>query len=225
MSERRLSPRDALRAMVAGAGGASVRAAAQKLYALGGRAILPLTAQRALRAAVEVHAGNLLGGAGGAAERALAVARTLKQPAARTTATRVVAVHATRGLAARAAARQVFRGIGGAAGVGAVIDGVWGAAVATYRVRNGSMTHGAAWAHVAKEAGTGAISTAIGVTAAAAVVGATGVLAVPAVFVVGAATSIAAKIALTRWIDARTIGVLPAERVTVAIPIASATIA
>jgi len=224
MSEQRLSPRDALRAIVAGAGGASIRTAAQKLYALGGRAILPVAAQQALRAAVELHAGNLLGGVGAAAERAVTMARTLKQPAARATATRVVATHATRGLAARAAARQVFRGIGGAAGAGAVIDGVWGAAEATYRVRHGSMSSRAAWAHVAKEAGTGAVSTAIGVAAAAAVVGATGVLAVPAVFFVGAATSIAAKLALTRWIDARTIGVLVPARVTIAIPVVSATI-
>jgi hypothetical protein len=62
------------------------------------------------------------------------------------------------------------------------------------------------------------------VTAAAAVVGVTGFLAVPAVFVVGAATSIAVKIALTRWIDARSIGVLPAETITVAIPSSAATI-
>jgi hypothetical protein len=62
------------------------------------------------------------------------------------------------------------------------------------------------------------------VAAAAAVVGATGVLAVPAVFFVGAATSIAAKLALTRWIDARTIGVLVPARVTIAIPVVSATI-
>jgi hypothetical protein len=210
MSEQRLSPRDALRAVVAGAGAASVRAAAQRLYALGGRSMLPVAAQQALRAAVEVQAGNVLGVVGVAAERAIAVARTFQQPAARSTATRVLAAHASRGFAARAAARQVLRGIGGAAGAGAVIDGVWGAAEATYRVRNGSMTPRAAWAHVAKEAGTGAASTAIGVAAAAAVVGATGVLAVPAVFFVGAATSMAAKIALTRWLDARAIHVLTA---------------
>jgi hypothetical protein len=68
--------------------------------------------------------------------------------------------------------------------------------------RRGSMTQRQAVAHVAREAGTGAAATVAGTAAAALLVAVTGGVAAPAVFVVGAAASLGAKMGLDAWIDA-----------------------
>jgi hypothetical protein len=197
METIRVTKRDALRAMFAGARGVALRPAAQRLYELGGRAILPEVAQGAIRGALETQATQIFSGAGLLVEGAGAM-KQLRAPAIAAETTKAVAL-----TTAKAAGQQVLRGIGRAAGVGALIDGAWGAAEAGYRYKNGTMTAREACVHVAKEAGTGAAATAAGAAAAALVVTMTGGVAIPAVFMVGALTSIGAKVGLTRWIGAR----------------------
>lgn len=199
MEPIRLSKRDALRAMFAGARGVALRPVAQQLYDLGGRTVLPAAAQQAVRGALEHEATRLFSGVGLLAEGAAAKALGAGAPS-------VLASSSTKALAvtgARAAGQQMLRGIGRAAGIGALIDGAWGAAEAGYRFKKGTMTGREAFVHVAKEAGTGAAATAAGAVAAALVVTMTGGLAIPAVFMVGAVTSIGAKIGLMRMLAPR----------------------
>jgi len=196
MEAIRVTKRDALRAMIAGARGVALRPIAQRLYELGGRAVLPPVAQGAIRGALETEATRLFAGAGLLVEGASVMKSLPGRLASETTKT----VAAT---TAKAAGQQLLKGIGRAAGVGALIDGAWGAAEAGYRYKKGTMTARQAAVHVAKEAGTGAAATAAGAAAAALVVTMTGGVAIPAVFMVGAITSIGAKVGLTRWIGAR----------------------
>ena len=197
MSDIRVTKRDALRAMVAGGEAVALRGAAHTLFEAGGRRLLPEVAQRALRAAVEQETGRLVAGFAMLGEGAAASAKLLPSAAVSTTA-KLVGVQA-----ARAAGMQLLRGVGRAAGVGALIDGAWGTAEAVYRYRKHTMTAGQACAHVAKEASTGAAATAAGAAAAALLVMMTGGLAVPAVFVVGAAASIGAKVGLNALLASR----------------------
>lgn len=197
MSDIRVTKRDALRAFFAGGQAVALRGAAHTLFEAGGRRVLPEVAQRAVRAAVEQETGKLLAGVAMLSEGAAASAKLLPSAAVSTTA-KLVGVQA-----ARAAGMQVLRGMGRAAGVGALIDGAWGAAEAAYRYRKNTMTAGQACAHVAKEASTGAAATVAGAAAATLLVTMTGGLAVPAVFVVGAAASIGTKVGLNAWLASR----------------------
>ena len=189
----RVTRRDALRGSVAGAQGHAARCAAQALFEAGGRAVLPASVQGAVRTAVEREASRVLAGVGLLESGATTTARMLESGGARTAAMQT----------ARAAGRQVLRSVGTAAGAGALIDGGWALVQAVRRVRNGSMTHREAASLVAREATTGAASTAAGATAAVLLVALTGGVAAPAVFVVGAAASIGAKVALDRWLRVR----------------------
>jgi hypothetical protein len=99
----------------------------------------------------------------------------------------------------RAAGRQLLRGVTRAAGAGALIDGGWALVQGIRAVQRGAMTRRQATAHVVREASTGAAATAAGTAAAALVVTLTGGVAAPAVFVVGAAASLGAKMALEAW--------------------------
>ena len=106
---------------------------------------------------------------------------------------------------ARAAGRQVLRSVGHRGQApGALLDAEAGRSIhAVGRVRDGSMTRGEAASLVAREATTGAAATAAGATAAVLLVALTGGVAAPAVFVVGAAASIGAKVTLDRWLHVR----------------------
>lgn len=192
MEPIRVTKRDALRAMFAGARGVALRPIAQRLYDLGGRTLLPAAAQQVVRGALETEATRLFAGAGLLVEGASA-AKMLGAAKSATPAPTAIAT-----ATARAAGQQMLRGVGRAAGIGALIDGAWGTAEAVYRYRKGTMNARDACVHVAKEAGTGAAATAAGAAAAALVVTMTGGVALPAVFMVGAVTSIGAKVGLTR---------------------------
>ncbi|MGH7296208.1 MAG: hypothetical protein ACRELB_14800, partial [Polyangiaceae bacterium] len=109
---------------------------------------------------------------------------------------------------ARAAGRQIARNLGAAAGVGALVDGGWALVQARKRMKAGSMTQREAAAHVAREAGTGAAATVAGAAAAVLLVSLTGGIAAPALFLVGAATSVGAKMGLDVWLNARAAGAI-----------------
>ena len=198
----RLNRLDAVRAAVAGSAARSLRQAAHVLFEAGGRKVLPATVQNAVRSTVEREAARMMLGARMVEPGAAVVAGRLL---GRETAHRVAA-HG-----ARAAGRQIARGLGGAAGLGALVDGGWALVQSVGRVRAGKMTQKEAALHVAREAGTGAAATVAGTAAAVALVALTGGVAVPAVFVVGAATSLGAKMGLDAWLNARAAGAIRAE--------------
>jgi hypothetical protein len=195
--------RDAMRGGVAGAEAVASRAAAQAIFDAGGRKVLPGALQRAVRAAVERETSSLLT-AGGLLESA-APSLAGASRAVDASAARVFAGHTL-----RAASRQVLRSVGAAAGAGALIDGGWALMHAVRRVRAGRMTRRDAVVHVAQEAGTGAAATAAGTAAAVTLMALTGGVAAPAAFLVGAATSMAAKAGLDAWF-ARGRGAIRAE--------------
>ena len=157
-------------------------AAAQALFEAGGREILPPSIQKAVRDVVE-----------GEASRVLAGVRLLEGGVAR------VATAQTAG----AAARQILRSVGVAAGAGVVVDGGWAIVQVLRRARRGPVSRGEALAYVAREAATGAAATAAGTAAGVLLVALTGGVAAPAVFLVGAATSVGAKAGLSSWLAAR----------------------
>jgi hypothetical protein len=190
----RITRRDALRASAAGSRGVAASGAAHALFEAGGGAILPAQLQSALRASVEHEASRLLTRAG------------LIESGATTTTARLLEGGAAKEIvsqSARAAGRQILRGVGAAAGAGAVIDGGWALVQAIGRVRRGVMTQRQAAAFVVREASTGAAATAAGATAAVLLVALTGGVAAPAIFLVGAAASVGAKVGLDRWLDGR----------------------
>jgi hypothetical protein len=191
---------DAVRGAVAGSGGASARTAAQVLFNAGGNKVLPVVVQRAVRSTVERQASKLLTGAG-LLEHASAAGRLMEGRTARN-----VVLHG-----ARAAGRQVFRSIGAAAAVGALVDGGWATMQAVKGVRAGSMTQKEAAAHVAREAGTGALATAAGTATAALLVAMTGGIAAPALFAVAAVVSMGAKMGLDEWLKVRAAGAIRAQ--------------
>jgi hypothetical protein len=193
--------RDAMRSGVAGAEAVAARSAAQVLFEAGGKAALPASLQRALRGAVEREASRVLTGVG-----LLEAGATTAVQAAESSGVQVVAAQAV-----RAAGRQVLRSVGAAAGAGALIDGGWALVQSIGRVRRGVMTRRQAVAHVAREASTGAAATAAGTAAAVLVVALTGGIGAPAVFLVGAATSMGAKAGLDAWLAARDKGSIQAE--------------
>ena len=190
-----------MRASVAGAKAASARTSSVVLFRAGGQRVLPAAVQNAVRGAVEREASRIL--AVGALEGATASARMLEGGAVRAVASQTV----------RAAGRQVLRAVTAAAGAGALIDGGWALVQVVGRVRGGAMTRRDAAAYVAREAGTGAAATAAGTAAAAMLVALTGGMAAPAVFMVGAAASLGAKVGLDAWLSARTRGQIRAVRV------------
>lgn len=196
----RITRLDALRGAVAGAGGASLRLAAQALFDAGGKRVLPLAVQRAVRSTIEREASRLLTGTG-LLQGASAAGRLVDR-----SATRTVIIHG-----ARAAGRQVVRSVGAAAAVGALVDGGWAAVQAVRGVRAGAMTQQEAVVHVAREAGTGAVATAAGTATAALLVAMTGGVAAPAVFAVAAAASLGAKMGLDAWLRMRAAGAIRAQ--------------
>lgn len=214
---KRLNRRDAVRALVSGGEAVALRSAAHVLFEAGGRRVLPVAAQAALRSTLEREAKRLMMGVGGLLKEGATAAAPAARVAAGGEAAAVATTTARAVIAptARIAAQQVLRGVGRAAGIGAILDGAWGTVEAIARVRNRTMTPRQAVVHVAKEASTGAAATAAGAAAAAAVVTVTGGLAVPAVFFVGAAASIATKISLMAWIERRAMSALPTAAPTV----------
>lgn len=181
-----------MRGAVAGAEALAARSAAHVLFEAGGKKVLPASLQWALRGALEREAARLTGV--GLLEAGL------------TTAVQVAQAGAVRGVAAqvaRAAGRQVMRRVGAAAGAGALIDGGWALVQAVGRVNRGVMTRRQAAEYVAREAATGAAATAAGTAAAVLVVALTGGVAAPAVFLLGAATSLGAKAGLDAWLASR----------------------
>jgi hypothetical protein len=197
-------PSDAVRGFVAGAEAVTALSAAHLLFEAGGKNVLPASLQRALRSVVEGEAARMFTGLTGAGLLEAGVsAATQVAPA---TTARVVAAQAV-----RAAGRQVLRRVGAAAGAGALIDGGLAFVHAVGCVRRGTMTRRQAVQHVAREATTGAAATVAGTAAGVLVVAATGGVAVPAVFLVGAATSLGAKVGLDAWLAARSGGAIRAE--------------
>jgi hypothetical protein len=205
MDPLRIDRKDAVRGAVAGAAAASVRRAAQALFEAGGRKVLPAAVQRAVRSTVEREATKILVGSGMLERGARGAGRLLDSAPAK-----AVAIHG-----ARAAGRQVARSFGAAAGVGALVDGGWALVQAMKRVKAGSMTQREAAAHVAREAGTGAAATVAGTAAAVMLVSLTGGIAAPALFLVGAATSVGAKMGLDAWLNARAAGAIRVRPVLV----------
>lgn len=193
MSFLRITRHDALRGGAAGAEAVAVRGAAEALFQAGGRTVLPEVVQTAVRGAVEREASRVLTGVGLLESGASTTARMLEGRAAQAIATQT----------ARAAGRQLLRGITRAAGAGALIDGGWALVQSIRAVQRGAMTRRQAAGHVALEASTGAAATAAGTAAAALLVTLTGGVAAPAVFVVGAAASLGAKMALDSWVARR----------------------
>jgi hypothetical protein len=166
------------------------------MFEVGGRTVLPVALQQAVRSAVETEASRLL--AVDAGKRLLessgaAAAGIVEEAAARTLAVQTV----------RGAARQLARGVAAAAGAGALIDGGWALIGAGRRLHAGTMSLRQAAVHVAHEAGTGAAATAAGTMAAALLVTLTGGVAAPAVFIVGATASLGIKMGLDAWLRAR----------------------
>jgi hypothetical protein len=201
MKFARVTRLDALRGAIAGSRGVSLRTTALSLFEAGGKRVLPESVQRAVRGAVESEASKVLLGAGLLEPAASPVARLLEGGTAR-----VVAVQG-----ARAAGRQLLRSVGAAAGAGALIDGGWALVQAVRGVRRGRFTRREAAVHVVREAGTGAAATAAGTAAAVLLVAVTGGVAAPAVFMVGAAASLGAKVGLDAWLAARARGEIVAR--------------
>jgi hypothetical protein len=204
MQRPRVSRIDALRSAIAGSAGASARGAAHALFEAGGRRVLPAAVQQAVRGAVEKEAARVLTSVGVLPPGASAATRMLRGSATQTVVLQT----------ARAASRQVLRNVSAAAGAGALIDGGWAAIQAVGQLRRGKITQREALTHVAREAGTGAASTAAGVAAAALLVAMTGGVAAPAVFLVGAAASLGAKVGLDAWLNARARGAIIATPVS-----------
>ena len=205
---RTISRADAMRASVAGAKAVSVRSSAEVLFQAGGQRVLPAAVQTVVRGAVAREASRILGAKG--------LGHAVLEAGATTTSAGMVEVGAARAVAsqaARAAGRQVLRAVSAAAAAGAVIDGGWALVQAVARVRKGAMTRREAAVHVAREATTGAAATAAGTAAAALLVGLTGGVAAPAIFVVGAAASLGTKAGLDAWLAARARGQIRAVRV------------
>jgi hypothetical protein len=198
MKRLHVSRVDAMRSAIAGSASTSLRGAAVALFEAGGRRVLPMAVQRAVRTAVEREASRVLTSTGLLPQGVSAAGRLLESGTART-----VVMHG-----AKAAGRQVFRSLSAAAGAGALVDGGWALYQAVGQVRGGTMTRQQAARHVAQEAGTGAASTVAGVAAATLLVAMTGGVAAPAVFLVGAAASLGAKAGLDAWLRARARGAI-----------------
>jgi hypothetical protein len=184
-----------MRGAVAGARGVAACGAARTLFEAGGRKVLPAAVQQAVRSAVENEASRLLLADTGKRllESSGAAAGWVEGSVARAVAAQTV----------RGAGRQLLRGVTAAAGAGAMVDGGWALVDAARRMHARTMTGREAVAHVAREAGTGAAATAAGTAAAALLVALTGGVVAPAVFVVGAAASLGAKMALDAWLRGR----------------------
>jgi hypothetical protein len=194
---------DGLRSTIAGTAGASLRGAAEALFEAGGRKVLPVMVQRAVRSTVEQEASRLLAGGGLLQRSASAASRVVEGGAG--------AVRTTALQGARAAGRQILRSVGSAAAAGALVDGGWATVQAIARVRSGSMSQRDAMFHVAQEAGTGAAATAAGTAAAALLVVVTGGVGAPAVFMVAAAATLGAKMGLDSLLRMRAAGMIRAE--------------
>jgi hypothetical protein len=182
-----------MRGAAAGAEAVATRGAAQVLFEAGGRRVFPATLQNAVRSAVESEASRLLAVDAGK--------RLLESGGTATALAEGGVVRALAGQTARQASRQLLRGVAAAAGAGALIDGGWALVAAVRRMRSGKMTGREAAVHVASEAGKGAVATAAGTAAAALLVALTGGVAATAVFVVGGAASLGAKMGLDSWLS------------------------
>jgi hypothetical protein len=174
---------DAARGIAAAREGVALARAAASLYEAGGREILGISAQAALRGAAEKAAGNVLGAG------ATTLLREGAEQVAKSTAREVM----------KSAGRQIAKGLGKAAGLGFVIDGGIAAFEAVRAVRRGDMTRPEAIEHVGKEAVSGAVATAAGTLACVGLVALTGPLSMPALVVCGAGASLGTKTVLRRW--------------------------
>ena len=174
------------------------RAAAAALFDAGGGALLPDAVQSAVRGVVERHAARVLGGSALLESNGSAAGRALESPAVKAAAAQT----------ASAAGRRILRTVGLAAGAGAAVDAAWALAHAVRLTRAGSLTRRQAVGHVVREAGTGAAATAAGTATAALLVALTGGVGAPAVFLVGAFTSAAAKAGLDAWLTTRAQGAI-----------------
>ncbi len=173
---------EVLRAGIAGGEAVVVRNAAEVLFAAGGHKVLSEGSQRVLRE-VAVKA----------------VGRTLE---AGRSAAQLASVVVTKEVA-KSAGREVVKGVGRAAALGLAFDAVIGTVEGVVAYRGGKKTAREAIVHAGTEAGTGALASAGGVIAAAALISLTGGLAAPVVFGVGAATSIGLKLGLSSLLRGR----------------------
>ncbi len=175
---------DAVRGMAAAREGVALARAAAALYEAGGSAVLTPSLQAAVRTSAERVAGNVLG------EGATMIARDAGAKLLGGVGSAVV----------RSAGKQILKGTGKAAGIGFAIDGAFAAYDAVRALRAGEITRKQAFAHVGKEAATGALATAAGTLACVGLVALTGPLSIPALVVCGAGASLGAKTALRRWV-------------------------
>src|ERR1700690_687560 len=187
----RVTRRDAMRGAAAGAEAVATRGAALALFDAGGHHVLPATVKYAVRSAVEGEASRLL---------AVDAGKRLLESGGAAALAESSVVRAVAGQTVRRAGRQLLRGVTAAAGAGALIDGGWALVSAVRRMRAGTMNGREAALHVAREAGKGAAATAAGTATAALLVALTGGIAAPAVFMVGGAASIGAKMGLDAWL-------------------------
>ena len=201
MMRLRFGRQGAVRGGMAGAEAVAARSAALALFEAGGRRVLPETMQRVVRGAVEHEASRWLVGVG-----LLEGAPSTAMPAIEGATMRTLASQA-----ARAAGRQVLRSVGAAAGAGAILDGGWALVRSVDRIRRGLMTRRQAAEYVAREATTGAAAAAAGTAAGVAMVVLTGGIGAPAVFMVGAAASLATKAGLDAWLGSRGRGAIEAR--------------
>jgi hypothetical protein len=185
---------EVVRASIAGGEAVAVRAAAETLFQAGGKKVLSEGTQRVGREVLSRAVGRVLVGAPALLGR-VAEAAT---PTLGTESAKLVAREA-----AKAAGKEIARGAGRAAGLGFVLDGAIGGYEGLSAYRSGNKTAREAIAHASKEAGTGAVASAGGVLAAAAMVALVGGLGAPVVFGIGAVTSISLKLGLRGILDRR----------------------
>lgn len=177
------------RASIAGGEAVAVRAAAETLFEAGGKKVLSAGSQRFGREVLTRFT-----------EKALAGAPALLGRAARA-ATPVLGKESAKSVAreaAKAASKEIAKGAGRAAGLGLVLDGAIGAYEGVTAYREGTKTAREAVVHAGTEAGTGALASAGGVLAAAAMVALVGGLAAPVVFGIGAVTTVSLKLGMRR---------------------------
>jgi hypothetical protein len=200
LTKRARAMADGWRTMMAGAAAMATAPAAEALFHAGGKHVLSQPARDIVRSALERGSVQLIerGAPGMLARSPLGAAPALGVATAARVARSGLAVVGRQGgrSLARVAAVQVAGSMGRAAGVGLLIDGGAAAIEATMGVRAGAITKNEAIRHVATEAGTGALASAVGVGAAAAAIALTGGLAAPAVFAIGAGGAIVAKLGL-----------------------------
>jgi hypothetical protein len=178
---------EVVRASIAGGESVAVRAAAETLFEAGGKKVLSEGTQRFGREVLTRMTEKALAGAPALLGRAARAARpVLGREGAKTLGRE----------AAKAAGKEIAKGAGRAAGLGLVLDGAIGAYEGVTAYREGTKTAREAVVHAGTEAGTGALASAGGVLAAAAMVALVGGLGAPVVFGIGAVTTVSLKLGM-----------------------------